>query len=68
MSRTLLDLNKVDAFYGNAHILHGLQPPVNLRPLIWINGGFKIHVSGVLLDLGDEIVLLAPERSLRALQ
>ncbi len=52
--KTLLDLNKVDAFYGNAHILHGLSLKVDEGEkvaLIGRNGVGKTTVVNTLLGL-----------------
>ncbi|MES2483650.1 MAG: ABC transporter ATP-binding protein [Pseudomonadota bacterium] len=54
MSRTLLDLNKVDAFYGNAHILHGLSLQVQEGEkvaLIGRNGVGKTTVVNTILGI-----------------
>ena len=54
--RTLLELNKVDAFYGNAHILHGLSLKVNEGEkvaLIGRNGVGKTTVVNTLLGIAS---------------
>src|ERR1700712_3515542 len=51
---TLLELNKVDAFYGNAHILHGLSLKVGEGEkvaLIGRNGVGKTTVVNTILGL-----------------
>jgi ABC-type branched-subunit amino acid transport system ATPase component len=52
--KTLLELNKVDAFYGNAHILHGLSLQVNEGEkvaLIGRNGVGKTTVVNTILGI-----------------
>jgi len=53
---TLLELNKVDAFYGNAHILHGLSLKVDEGEkvaLIGRNGVGKTTVVNTILGLAQ---------------
>ena len=53
---TLLDLDNVDAFYGSAHILHGLSLQVNAGErvaLIGRNGVGKTTVVNTLLGLAQ---------------
>ncbi len=52
--KTLLELNKVDAFYGNAHILHGLSLKVDEGEkvaLIGRNGVGKTTVVNTILGI-----------------
>jgi branched-chain amino acid transport system ATP-binding protein len=52
--KTLLELNKVDAFYGNAHILHGLSLQVKEGEkvaLIGRNGVGKTTVVNTILGI-----------------
>ncbi len=54
--KTLLELNKVDAFYGNAHILHGLSLKVNEGEkvaLIGRNGVGKTTVVNTILGIAS---------------
>ncbi len=54
--KTLLELNKVDAFYGNAHILHGLSLKVDEGEkvaLIGRNGVGKTTVVNTILGIAS---------------